>query len=342
MRNLSLPRMQFRQGGIKMQNVFAATLAALEKGQSVVRVSVMKSNGSTPRSAGAVMAVFEDGSTTGTIGGGSVENASHMAAKGMQPGTSTVHEFDLTNADAANLGMVCGGNMTVLLDSLLPDTTNIALIKEMLAHWQSGKHRLLVTSLSTSGTVINREIAHTGGNFPKIVRTPLTHETSDSIHFIEPIHIPETVHFIGAGHVAHATAKLAAFTGFRVVVVDDREEFANAERYPEANEIRVEESLTNCLPKSLGKSDFVVIMTRGHLHDRDVLAQALKTNAGYIGMIGSKKKKAAVYKSLLEDGYIQTDLDMVHCPIGLTIGADTPEEIAISIMGELITARKQN
>nr|WP_287410718.1 XdhC family protein [Pseudodesulfovibrio sp.] len=325
-----------------MQNVFASIMEALGKGQSVVRVSVMKSNGSTPRSAGAVMAVFEGGSTAGTIGGGSVENASHMAAKKMQPGTSTIREFDLTNADAANLGMVCGGNMTVLLDSLLPDDANITLIKKMLAHWQAGEHRLLVTSLSTSGTVTNREIFPLGGTFPDTVRTPMTTETPDSIQFVEPVHIPETVHFIGAGHVANATAKLAAFVGFRVVVVDDREEFANAVRYPEASEIRVEKSLTKCLPESLDKNDFIVIMTRGHMHDRDVLAQALRTKAGYIGMIGSKKKKAAVYKSLLESGYTQTALDAVHCPIGLTIDADTPEEIAISIMGELIQSRKQN
>ena len=120
--------------------------------------------------------------------------------------------------------------------------------------------------------------------------------------------------------------------------MDDRSEFADPERYPEAREVRVLENFDACLA-DLGADDYVVIVTRGHLHDRDVLAQALKTGAGYIGMIGSRSKRDAVYRSLLESGYTQADLDRVFCPIGLTIGADTPEEIAVSIVGEMIRVR---
>lgn len=314
-----------------MKDVFAAILKALEQGESVVRVSVLKSSGSTPRSAGAAMAVFEDGSLIGTIGGGSVENASHQAAIKMQPGTSEIRDFDLTNTDAASLGMVCGGAMTVLLDSLLPDKTNIALMKNILEGYASTSKRMLGITLDRNGNVVQREVLQTSHAAPN-------HSIETTMH-VEPIGIPDTVHFIGAGHVALATAKLAAFTGFRINVVDDRKEFANAERFPEASDIRVAESLMDCLPAKLGPEDYIVIMTRGHLHDRDVLAQALKTNAGYIGMIGSKKKKAAVYDSLLNDDFTQADLDRVYCPIGLSINADTPEEIAVSIMAELIATR---
>jgi len=317
-----------------MRDVFVAILKALENGQSVVRVSVMKSAGSTPRSAGATMAVFEDGTMLGTIGGGSVEHASHMTAQAMTPGESLVRNYDLTNNDAASLGMVCGGDMTVLFDSLLPDETNRAFLKKVLEGFDSPEQYVLNTTLTAKGTILRREVVQKN----HLDSIPACEET----HFIEPLGTPETIHFIGGGHVAQATAKLAAFTDFRIIVVDDREDFANPERFPDAAEIRVTEGLKDCLPTQLGPTDYVVIMTRGHLHDRDVLAQALKTNAGYVGMIGSKKKKAATYDSLLEDGFTQTALDQVHCPIGLSIGADTPEEIAVSIMGELISVRAKS
>lgn len=325
-----------------MHDVFTSILQSLEQGQPVVRVSVMKSTGSTPRTAGATMAVFADGSMTGTIGGGSVENASHIAARQMKPGTSDIRDFDLSVNDAASLGMVCGGAMTVLLDSMLPTTENIALTQAIIERHESGRKGLLATTLSAKGTIMHREILPLGGDMPNNARSPFIQQVSEGTLFVEPLTIPETVHFIGAGHVAQATAKLAVFTGFRVNVVDDREDFANRERYPEANQIHVVSSLRDCLPDTLGPEDYVVIMTRGHLHDRDVLAQTLKTNAGYVGMIGSRKKKAAVYESLLDDGFTQEDLDRTHCPIGLTIGADTPEEIAISIMAELVAFRAQH
>ncbi len=319
-----------------MRDEFGAILKALEKGQSVVRVSVMKSSGSTPRTAGACMVVFEDGTMTGTIGGGTVEYASHEAAKKLNAGESQVRDFDLTNNDAASLGMVCGGAMTVLLDSMLPEEEPIALIREALASYQTTEKQLFATTLGANGTVLGRQIVQPNDTMPRSLRAPFVQDSGDGGIFFEPLISPTRIHFIGAGHVAQATAKLAAFTDFQVIVVDDRDDFANSERYPEAQEIRVADSLKSCLAGPLGTDDYVVIMTRGHLHDRDVLAQALKTEAGYVGMIGSKKKKAAVYKSLLDDGFVQDDLKRVHCPIGLSIGAETPEEIAVSIMGEII------
>jgi len=323
----------------KMRDVLVSILKAFEQEQSVVRITIMKSSGSTPRTAGACMAVFEDGSMVGTIGGGSVEHASHMAAKEMSPGQTQIRDFDLTNNDAASLGMVCGGAMTVLLDSLLPTNDNNALIQELVAQYASSEPRLLATSFTTDGTVVCREILPFDDNRYDSTRAPFLKEDGKTTVLFEPLLTPETVHFIGGGHVAQATAKLAAFTEFRVVVVDDREDFANPERFPDAAEIRVTENFKDCIPAQLGPEDYVVIMTRGHLHDKDVLAQALKTNAGYIGMIGSKKKKAATYDSLLKDEFTQTDLDQVHCPIGLSINADTPQEIAVSIIGELIATR---
>jgi xanthine dehydrogenase accessory factor len=157
-------------------------------------------------------------------------------------------------------------------------------------------------------------------------------------YFVEPLINPGTVYLVGAGHVAFATAHLASFTDFDVVVMDDREEFANSDRYPEAREVVVLDTFNDCF-NGLGPDDFVVIVTRGHLHDRDVLAQALKTKAGYIGMIGSSKKRQGVYASLLEEGFSNNDLKRVYSPIGISIGGDTPEEIGMSIVAEMVKVR---
>lgn len=323
-----------------MIDAFKAILTALRNDQSVVRASVMQSSGSTPRGAGACMVICADGTTIGTIGGGTVENATHIAALKMTPGTSQVQDFNLSNTDAASHGMVCGGAMTILLESYLPTNENIAFVQEVINHLSTAMRSEIRTRLTTENDILHRQIAPHSESKQTPGTTPSVHSTDNGLLFIEPLPIAPTVHFIGAGHVAQATAHLAAFTGFRVHVVDDREDFANATRFPDAHAIHVANDLNSCLPDTLAAEDSVVIMTRGHLYDKDVLAQALRTNAGYIGMIGSTKKKSAVYNALLKQGYTQGDFKRVHCPIGLAIHADTPEEIAISIMAELISKKK--
>ena len=332
-----------------MRIVFEAVLRTLEQGQPVVRASVMESSGSTPRAAGASMAVMKDGAIVGTIGGGSVENTSiQAAARILENGTPEIKKFDLTGKDAASQGMVCGGNMTVLLDLLSPCAEHISLMKDILRKYEDGQESLLATVMDSGGEVTHRGLWPLAGELPSSLsglslpdkaRAPFVQLIEGRTLFAEPLTMGETVHFIGAGHVAQATAGLAAGLGFRVSVTDDRSEFANAMRFPDAQEVLVVERLSDCLPCSLGKDDYLVIMTRGHMHDRDVLAQALKTGAGYIGMIGSKKKKASIYESLLDSGFTQDDLGRVHCPIGLPIGAETPAEIAVSITAELIAFR---
>jgi xanthine dehydrogenase accessory factor len=127
---------------------------------------------------------------------------------------------------------------------------------------------------------------------------------------------------------------------FRVVVVDDRTEFANRQRFGCAEEILVPPSFEKVIESlAIDRNCYLVIVTRGHLHDRSVLAQALKTDAVYIGMIGSQRKRDAIYASLAKDGYQPSDLNRVHSPIGLTIAAETPAEIAVSIVAELIAVR---
>ncbi len=148
------------------------------------------------------------------------------------------------------------------------------------------------------------------------------------------------LYLFGAGHVARQTAALAAMVDFRVTVLDDRTEFANPERFPDAEDVRVLESFETAMQDlPIPAGSFLLILTRGHSHDRTVLAQALQTEAGYIGMIGSRNKRNTIYSSLLADGFSQKDLDRVFCPVGLEIQAESPTEIGISIVAQLIQQR---
>ncbi|MGD9211980.1 MAG: XdhC family protein, partial [Desulfobacteraceae bacterium] len=159
---------------------------------------------------------------------------------------------------------------------------------------------------------------------------------------IEPSARIKRVYLFGAGHVAQPTARFAAMVGFRVIVIDDRSNFANSERFPEAHDIRVIEDFEKVLSDlPINEDSFIVILTRGHFHDGTVLKQALKTNAGYIGMIGSRRKRDLIYDDLLNQGFSRDDFKRVHAPIGLSIGAETPEEIGMSIVAELIHKRAQ-
>jgi xanthine dehydrogenase accessory factor len=157
---------------------------------------------------------------------------------------------------------------------------------------------------------------------------------------LDVIESKESLYLFGAGHVAKEVAALALHVGFRTIILDDRLEFANDKRYPIPAEVRVIDSFTDCFDNLVIDEDsYVVILTRGHMHDKTVLEQALKTRAGYIGMIGSKRKRDTIYKALLSEGFTDEELNRVCCPIGLPIDSETPEEIAVSIVGELIQTR---
>jgi xanthine dehydrogenase accessory factor len=157
--------------------------------------------------------------------------------------------------------------------------------------------------------------------------------------FVEPILPQPLLYLFGGGHVSMALAKAAFSAGFGVAVVDDREAFANLQRFPMAQEVftSYEDAFSKIKPTA---SSYVVIVTRGHKEDMRVLAWAVRTGARYIGMIGSKRKVLSVYKALEQDGYRPEEMERVYAPMGLDIGALSPEEIAISIVAELIAVRR--
>jgi xanthine dehydrogenase accessory factor len=158
---------------------------------------------------------------------------------------------------------------------------------------------------------------------------------------LEPIRPEPTVFIFGCGHISTCLAPLAKTVGFHVVVTDDRPMFANRERFPEADEIVVAPFTEVFNRLKIDESAYLVIVTRGHLYDGAVLEQALQTSPRYIGMIGSQKKIGTLYANLMKRGISRDLLRGVHAPIGLDIGAETPEEIAISIVAELIQVRAE-
>lgn len=159
--------------------------------------------------------------------------------------------------------------------------------------------------------------------------------------FVEPILSQPIVYLFGAGHVGFALSKIAKMTGFRVAVIDDRPAYANAERFPDGDDFYIEDPATMLPMLKINKASYLVIACRGHLEDQRVLAEAIKTPASYIGMIGSKKKVNTVFSNLKAEGIPQKTLDSIHAPMGLPIATETPEEIAVSIMAEIIDVRRQ-
>ncbi|MEP7119196.1 MAG: XdhC/CoxI family protein, partial [Acidobacteriota bacterium] len=158
--------------------------------------------------------------------------------------------------------------------------------------------------------------------------------------FIEPIEPPPSVYIIGAGHVGFYLGKFAHESGFMVHVVDDREAFANKERFPNAAEVVVDDVPGWLTTAVLPASAYVVIVTRGHRHDLDALRAVVSRDLRYVGLIGSRAKVARVYEALVAEGIDPERFVRVHAPIGLDLGAVTPQEIAVSIVAELIAVRR--
>jgi xanthine dehydrogenase accessory factor len=158
--------------------------------------------------------------------------------------------------------------------------------------------------------------------------------------FIEPVLPPALLYIFGAGHVAYNLYKIATIAGFEVVVIDDRESYANRERFPDAREVIAEDFDAVTARLLVPESSYIVIVTRGHRDDMRVLRWAIDANARYLGMIGSKRKTISIYKELEKEGIPGEKFANVHAPVGIEIGAVTPEEIAVAIVAEMIAERR--
>jgi xanthine dehydrogenase accessory factor len=344
-----------------MDPIVSAACDMLAEGRAFVLATIISHEGSTPRTSGTRMLITKEQEIVGTIGGGLLELETMQAAAQMdEQAPARILDFDLANQDAANLGMICGGVARVLLDYIEPGDDHQALFTAWREELFQGREAMLISRVTGYPKRIRR-IDHALLHHDNSLQGPLelsaglrealsdritraAHvqvlELDGSLVVADPGHIAPTLYIFGAGHVARPTAHLAAMVGFDVVVLDDRSEFAAAAHFPEAAAVHTISGFDTAFEGLAVNTDtYIVIVTRGHLHDRTVLAQALKTPAAYIGMIGSRRKRDAIYVRLLKEGYTAADIARVHSPIGLSIGADTPEEIAVSIVGELIAVR---
>ncbi|MBI1746619.1 MAG: XdhC family protein [Acidobacteria bacterium] len=158
--------------------------------------------------------------------------------------------------------------------------------------------------------------------------------------YIEPILPDPVIYIFGAGHISQALCRVAKSVNFKIVVVDDRANYANPRRFPEADEIIVEEFEKSLANLTINDASYIIIVTRGHAYDQTILHWAVQTEARYIGLLGSRRKIKILYENLQAAGISGEKFDRVCGPIGLEIGSETPEEIAVSIAAELIAVRK--
>ncbi len=347
-----------------MVNIYAELIRVLAAGEKCVLARIIRQAGSAPRTVGTTLLVKADGTLVGTIGGGLLEHdVLRKAQEVLASGRCAVLEVRLTGQEVAASEMLCGGNVDVLVEPVFPaDAGAESVFQEIITIIQEGRRGTLVTLVADGreggarflvpeeGTVIGDASGLPGAAGIDVtrwatVRRPalvtLAECEGRPTVFLEPVEAEAVLLLFGAGHISMFVAPLARMVGFRVCVIDDRGEFANTRRFPTADQLMVCSVAEAFNRIVVTAGTFIAIVTRGHAYDRDALRAALATRPAYLGMIGSRRKRDLIYASLMEEGVAAEDLRRVHSPIGISIGAETPEEIAVSIIAELIQVRAQ-
>lgn len=340
--------------------IIEAILELLKSRQPGVLVTVVRTRGSTPQKTAAKLLVTSQGKVLGTLGGGCVErDMLHFARKLLQQPTGPLfRRYHLNEELAARDGLVCGGTMEFFIEPLAPTTSFVNMIKAVETALRGGSPVALATVIQSpaaaavgSKLLIREDGKTIGSRFERELKNQilkiaqplmatggsvLTGKPDGTQVYIEGYTTPPTLLLVGAGHVNKAVAELAHKVGFRIFVVDDRPEFANPQRFPEAQEIAVAPFSEWANQFSINFNTYVVVATRGHKYDDLALGAAIHTPARYVGLIGSKRKSLMIFQRLLQEGVPPEKIREIRAPIGLDIGAVTPEEIAVSIVAEII------
>jgi xanthine dehydrogenase accessory factor len=336
--------------------IFERAAHALESGQHIALVTVVATSGSTPGKTGYKMLVpAQGGDVAGTVGGGLIEaKMIEEARRILDEPSCRVFRFDLGETPDDEKG-ICGGTIELLVETF--DESALPLFKELSAAAGSDAGGVLVSIISpdrfprkmllqdvtaiddTTLTEFTPQIAAaikdiaSGSGATKVSAGGLD-------VFIESMAKSPAVVLFGAGHLSSYIARYVKSVHFRVTVCDDRAEYANRERFPGADEIVVEDFGRVFETVQIDADSYIVIVTRGHKFDQIVLEQVLRTEALYIGMIGSRRKTQTILEKLRAKGIRKELLDRVYSPIGVSIGAVTPQEIALSIVCELVKIRR--
>lgn len=352
----------------------------LEAGQKVALATLVRAWGSTPREVGAKMLVDPAGRIAGTIGGGCGEAEAWQGAREvLEGGPARIVSVDLTEDLESDSGKVCGGRFDVLVELLEPQDPEARAFSRSLRQgleagrevalavvlgrsgppsWKAGAaeeeplvprgHRLaLVEPEGLAGTLGDpgadrqlRDLAHQAlrREAPGVVTVEIRGVPHDL--FLDVLAAPPELVIAGAGHIARPLCRMASLCGYQVTVVDDRPEYADPFYFPEASSVVCRPFAEAFRELEAGPRTHVVLVTRGHKHDEDCLRALLGRTPAYLGMIGSRRRTKAVFLELEAEGVDPAWLDRIHAPIGIDLGAETPEEIAVAILAELITLRR--
>ena len=361
-----------------MQDILNELVALTGQGKRGALASLVDSSGSVPMSERAKILIREDGGFSGTIGGGCLEaEILSIGREVIKTGGSQNVEYTMTEKQAGENGLNCGGTVRIYTESIDGQKDGDLFASVVDAKLQRRKC-VLITVISSDGTLgqdKNRVLHYSDGQRlgqfsfegfedrvsaladeviesekPTIVDVAgldfaelKPHKEGSKPNaelFFDPFVPPPLLYVFGGGHVGAQIGSLAKNAGFHVVIVDDRPLFASCERHPTVDECVVAEVSDAFNRLQFDEQTYIVAATRGHQHDEEVVECAIRTNVKYIGMLGSERKKLIMWDLIQKRGGSRQRLDRVYAPIGFNIGADTPEEIAVSVVAELIEVRR--
>lgn len=344
-----------------MREILRELLDVAASGKPLAYCRLVETRGSTPQKAGAAMLVFPDGSQAGTLGGGCVEaEVKRRALSILADGPAEVVSFQLDSDYGWDDGLICGGRMQILIEPLR-DAASCAYFKQFheLLDRGAGCVEAVVFDSNKSGLpspasyLFDRQgrlAAHCRatleqGNAPEVIHGQLpdlsTRPRAGAAHGIAwlPVLPRCRLVIVGGGHVGQAVGNLACDVDFDVWVVDDRQDYANRERFPGAERLIVGD-VDRVLPDlEITPDTYCLIVTRGHNHDEQALYQLCDRGARYVGLIGSQRKIKMIFEDLEAEGIAPDVLSRVFAPVGIDIGSQTVPEIAVSILAELIAHR---
>jgi xanthine dehydrogenase accessory factor len=341
-----------------MRELVKQLIQALEQDRPMVLCQVVETRGSTPQKAGAIMVVAPDGGQIGTLGGGCVENeVKQKSLRHLDGSAASLHSFVLDHDYAWADGLICGGKMVIVSRSFRgPEPlAYFRALDRAIEQGEGFTEAVVVNPEHTADAALGDRFLFDGDGRPLARWTTLASCEPPASRILPLDDRPRSrvdrgiavlpglprirLVIVGAGHVGQAVADLAAQADFDVWVVDDRQQYANADRFPRAQRI-----LVGPIEEVLGSLEitprtYALIVTRGHGHDQEALDRLAPTSASYVGLIGSRRKIRLIFESLREQGIPEADLDRVAAPVGLDIGSQSVVEIAISIVAELIARR---
>jgi xanthine dehydrogenase accessory factor len=350
-----------------MKNIYQQLLDQYSDSFPLVLATVTRTQGSTPQKPGSSALFCKKGLISGTVGGGIVEGkVLKISLDAILTKESGHFHFDLAHDIKESEEAICGGQISVLVDANIQNSTPVfEQIQKSMAARIPGALITMVTGFTEKTVLINRYwmsetnqpaipkefleriepvvmslISEAKKSDYRELELAIPGEEPSSLFFIEPIFPPEQLIIAGAGHIGKALAHLGSILDFEVTVIDDRPEYANFENIPDADHIIVKDIGEAMSELKKSEDTYVVIVTRGHKDDAAALKPCFGTHLAYTGMIGSRKKIAAMRMSFIDNGLASDVMwDAIHAPVGLEIRSQTVEEIAVSIAAQLVLVR---